>query len=134
MSKYLYGAAVQGIQNFIFQTNQLSDIVGASELVENICTTLFRELVHEFGDEYDKNSIVHAAGNIKHIFTDEKKCQDIVRDFPRKVVEYAPGITISQAASTFLYDVLWRMNKALGKNEEEFYRAAAGSRRCRTDI
>ena len=31
------------------------------------------------------------------------------------------------AASTFLYDVLWRMNKALGKNEEEFYRAVAGS-------
>ena len=31
------------------------------------------------------------------------------------------------AASTFLYDVLWRMNKALGKNEEVFYRAVAGS-------
>ena len=24
------------------------------------------------------------------------------------------------AASTFLYDVLWRMNKSTGKNEEEF--------------
>ena len=31
------------------------------------------------------------------------------------------------AASTFLYDVLWRMNKALGKNEEEFHCAVAGS-------
>ena len=31
------------------------------------------------------------------------------------------------AASTFLYDVLWRVNKALGKGEEEFYRAVAGS-------
>ena len=31
------------------------------------------------------------------------------------------------AASTFLYDVLWRMNKALGKDEEEFYRAVASS-------
>lgn len=105
MSKYLYGAAVQGIQNFIFQTNQLCDIVGASELVENICTTLFRKLVQ--GDdeknkripdtEYENNSIIHAAGNIKHIFTDAEECKRIVRDFPRKVVEYAPGITISQA-------------------------------------
>ena len=25
---YLYGAAIQGIQNFIFQTNELKDIVG----------------------------------------------------------------------------------------------------------
>lgn len=31
------------------------------------------------------------------------------------------------AASTFLSDVLWRINRALGKNEEEFYRAIAGS-------
>lgn len=98
MSKYLYGAAVQGIQNFIFQTNQLCDIVGASELVEKICTTLFRELVQ--GDDYENNSIIHAAGNIKHIFTDEKECQRIVREFPRRVVEYAPGITISQAVVT----------------------------------
>ena len=118
MSKYLYGAAVQGIQNFIFQTNQLSDIVGASELVENICTTLFRELVHESGDEYDKNSIVHAAGNIKHIFTDEKKCQDIVRDFPRKVVEYAPGITISQAVVT-LDDVGTDFDKKVNDLEDK---------------
>ena len=36
MAKYLYGAAVQGIQGFIFQTNKLRDIVGASELVERI--------------------------------------------------------------------------------------------------
>ena len=36
MEKYLYGAAVQGIQNFIFQTNELKDIAGASELVEKL--------------------------------------------------------------------------------------------------
>ena len=31
------------------------------------------------------------------------------------------------AASTFLYDVLVRINKALGKDEEDYYRALAGS-------
>ncbi len=31
------------------------------------------------------------------------------------------------AGSTFLYDVLWRINRALGKDDEDFYRAAAGS-------
>lgn len=31
------------------------------------------------------------------------------------------------AASTFLYDTLWRVNQALGKREEEFHRALAGS-------
>lgn len=32
MGKFLYGAAVQGIQNFIFQTNSLKEIIGASML------------------------------------------------------------------------------------------------------
>ena len=35
MTKFLYGASVQGFQRFIFQTNELKDIVGASELVES---------------------------------------------------------------------------------------------------
>ena len=47
MSKYLYGAAVQGIQNFIFQTNKLRDIIGASELVARVCTTMFSDLMGE---------------------------------------------------------------------------------------
>ena len=62
MSKYLYGAAVQGIQEFIFKTNELKHIVGASELVEQICTSAF--------DEFAKNgeSIVRAARKLFAIF------------------------------------------------------------------
>ena len=89
--KYLYGASVQGIQDFIFQTNTLKEIVGASELVEQICTTAFKE----YGNE--EESIVRAAGNIKHIFNCRKDCENAVLNFPKKVMTMAPGITISQA-------------------------------------
>lgn len=91
MSKYLYGAAVQGIQDFIFKTNELRHIVGASELVEQICTSAF--------DEFAKNgeSVVRAAGNIKFIFDNEEDCRKAVREFPKKVMTMAPGVTISQA-------------------------------------
>ena len=41
MSKYLYGASVQGIQGFIFETNKLKEIVGASDLVEWFCSEEF---------------------------------------------------------------------------------------------
>lgn len=92
-TKYLYGAAVQGIQSFIFQTNELKDIVGASELVNEICTKDF--------DEYSKTgeSIVRAAGTIKHIYA-ENEINDLektVKNFPKKVMSKAPGITVSQA-------------------------------------
>ena len=100
MSKILYGAAVQGIQGFIFQTNKLKDIIGASELVEKVCTSAFAEQAGTDIDSLhrDKNMIVMAAGNILYIFEDEDKCRDMVLYFPKKVMEMAPGITISQAA------------------------------------
>lgn len=93
--KYLYGASVQGIQNFIFQTSKLREIVGASELVEQICTTTFRQVASI--KEGDENIILNAAGNIKYIFDSKQKCQGFVRIFPKVVMEMAPGITISQA-------------------------------------
>lgn len=91
MRKYLYGAAVQGIQDFIFKTNELKHIVGASELVEQICTSSFEEFAN------NGESVVRAAGNIKFIFDKEDDCQKAVREFPKKVMTMAPGVTISQA-------------------------------------
>lgn len=100
--KYLYGAAVQAIQSYIFQTNQLQDIIGASELVAKICSELFEEAV---GKSYKEgNKVIGAAGNIKYIFDSEEECKAVVKIFPKKVVEAAPGITISQAVVDFTDD------------------------------
>jgi len=104
--KYLYGAAVQGIQEFIFQTNKLKEIVGASELVEKICTSALEELIEEicqpqkFEEGKHGETIVKAAGNIKHIFPEKSLCEAVVKNFPRKLMNMAPGITISQAVVT----------------------------------
>ena len=98
--KYLYGAAVQGIQQFIFQTNELKDIVGASELVESICTEEFENLLGK-PLQGNANAIINAAGNIKYEFDSREECERIVRLFPKMVTEAAPGITISQAVVPF---------------------------------
>lgn len=105
--KYLYGTAVQGIQGFIFQTNKLRDIVGASELVEEICTTKFASLVYDEKDlnyekakgklKADEKAILFAAGNVKYIFESKEACEKVVRVFPKVISEFAPGITVSQA-------------------------------------
>ncbi len=94
MSKYLYGASIQGIQSFIFQTNKLKEIVGGSELVEEVCTAGFYEFINS--DDENENIIVSAAGNIKFI-ADEETCKRLVREFPKHVLQKAPGITVSQA-------------------------------------
>ena len=90
--KYIYGASVQGIQGFIFQTNSLKDIVGGSELVEKVCTSLFTSQFLQGATE-----IIGAAGNIKCVYDDPRECQKTVLEFPKTVMEEAPGITISQA-------------------------------------
>lgn len=100
MTKYLYGASVQGIQEFIFKTNKLKEIVGASEIVEEICTSLF---IDQIGKENYKESnlIIGAAGNIKYVFDNQDLCKKLVLEFPKKVMEKVPGITISQAIVCF---------------------------------
>lgn len=94
---YLYGAAVQGIQSFIFQTNKLKEIVGASELVEELCTAVFEDLLFKNDIHAHYEKIISAAGNIKYIFEKKADLEKIVKVFPKTVAEKAPGITVSQA-------------------------------------
>jgi len=101
MSKYLYGASVQGIQSFIFQTNKLRDIVGASELVREVCEDMFSDFCEKKCKPQSHDVIVQAAGNIKCVFDDKDDCSKVVLDFPRQVLKAAPGITISQAVVPF---------------------------------
>jgi hypothetical protein len=99
MAKYLYGASVQGIQGFIFQTNKLKEIVGASQLVDNINGKLFPEFYKEKAgkDLLKENIILNAAGNIKCVIEDKSDLEIIVKEFPKQISNYAPGITLSQA-------------------------------------
>lgn len=100
MTKYLYGASVQGIQSFIFQTNKLKEIVGASEIVEKVCAEWFFKAAKKeesYNKDTDNDLILAAAGNIKYFFQTKEECELVVKTFPKFVMENAPGITISQA-------------------------------------
>ncbi len=94
MAQYLYGASVQGIQEFIFKTNQLQEIVGASEIVKSLEKEF--EQISNY-QENDPHILVNAAGNIKAIFEDKSKLEQVVKEFPKKIMQKAYGITISQA-------------------------------------
>ncbi len=107
MAKYLYGASVQGIQGFIFQTDKLKEIVGASELVEQICTKEFDAFCCDKGIQlFSDNAIIKAAGNIKYLFQSDEDCKQVVKEFPKFIANLAPGITISQAVVPLTGDLL----------------------------
>lgn len=95
MAKYLYGLSVQGIQEFIFTTNELKSIIGASEIIKNIN--------EDIKVKFEENIIINAAGNVKLIFdeSDKSTLEAHVLDFPKKIKQNAFGITISQAVVKF---------------------------------
>lgn len=98
MDRYLYGASIQGIQSFIFQTNKLREIVGASDLVDHLSSTYFKEFLQQNGVTFkEENLILSAAGNIKYEFENSKDCEKIVLNFPKAIMLEAPGIAVSQA-------------------------------------
>ena len=52
---------------------------------------------------------------MKYIFEDKAECEEVVRNFPRKVMTNAPGITISQAVVELGNDFVKSVNELEGK-------------------
>jgi len=103
MSRYLYGASVQGIQGFIFETNKLQEIVGASDLIEWFCSEGF---LARFSKDYEvqitkKDIVRNAGGNIRIVFSCKEELEKMVKNFPKYIMEKAYGITLSQAVVEF---------------------------------
>ena len=94
MSKYLYGASMQGLQDFIFQTNKLKEIIGASELIKS-----FDEfnLQKEFNLSQEPTIILQAAGNLRAIFSNEEDAKKVIKYLPKALMQKIYGITISQS-------------------------------------
>jgi len=99
MGRYLYGASVQGIQDFIFKTNKLKEIVGASEIVKDVANEFLKISGYEMDD---KHILLNTAGNIKAIFDNYDDCQKVVLEFEKIIQQKAFGITISQAIVEFV--------------------------------
>ncbi|WP_420572788.1 Cas10/Cmr2 second palm domain-containing protein [Kordia sp.] len=67
MHTYYYGFAVYSIQSYIFETNKLKEIIGASEIVEKVCKSKFQ---YHFKDFLQNATILlQAAGNIRCVFS-----------------------------------------------------------------
>jgi len=92
MSKYLYGASIQGIQGFIFETNKLQEIVGASEIIKGIEKSFKKKIT-----KYNTKFIMSAAGNMKAVFDIKDELQEFLHSFKKEVLTSAYGVTFSEA-------------------------------------
>lgn len=113
MTTYVYGGNFEGIQSYIYGTDKLKEIVGASELLNEICSAeLFsgsefdyqgaeNSLREKFGFnlKFDGNFeiIQAAASKLRIVFEKEDDCRMMMKEFPKIVRQAAPGIEFSQA-------------------------------------
>lgn len=113
MAQYLYGASIQGIQEYIFTTNDLQEIIGASEIIDSLgqkfqdkkkddgeIFAIFDELLNGKEKLVDK-ILLNAAGNFRAIVNGEENLKKIVYNLPKKIMQNAYGITISQATAPY---------------------------------
>lgn len=96
---YYYGFAAKGIQSFLQGTDRLRDLVGGSELVQNLCTTVVDTLRKQlWPNEADRpNVVVTAAGWARLIFQKTEDAEQFALWFPLVAGRYAPGLAVTQA-------------------------------------
>lgn len=82
---------ISGIQKYIFSTNQLKDIIGASELVRSIFENQTKEHNDNVLKKYGKE-IYCGGGNAVFEFDDEKKLKDFNKEFSTQVLDKTPGL------------------------------------------
>lgn len=101
MNSFLYGFSATKLQDFIFRTNVLQEIIGASEIIKSI-DSLGKDLQDFFGKNnisLNKNPeiILASAGNLRAIFDDEEDLQKVVLHLPKLIAMKSYGLGIAQA-------------------------------------
>lgn len=90
--KYLYAFSIKGIQEYIFSSNELKDIEGASEIIKDI-NEKFKNRVKK----YKCDILLNAAGNIKAVFENKNELEDVLKNFYKEVLEDGYGLLVTQA-------------------------------------
>lgn len=92
MTKKMYMYDVRGIQEYIFRTNKLKEIIGASEIVRGITEELFKKTADSLGynvelaegqlkfkfdepNDFDAEIFYNGGGNLLVLFEDDDKAQ-----------------------------------------------------------
>ena len=87
-----------GIQNFVFASNRLRDVVGGSELVHQ--ATSRQGWVEQLG--YQNQVIVGAGGNLLLRFDDHGQARNFAAQFSRKMLDEAPGLEVALVYHEYL--------------------------------
>jgi len=76
MRRYLLAAEADKIQDFIFRSSRLREVVGASQLLSRFCREGACELLKLCGGDEGKDVIISDGGSFRVVFSDKGKCEE----------------------------------------------------------
>ena len=119
---------VSGKQEYIFSSNRLKEVVGASKIIEFVTEILGRVIIEEMkSDKFSKDGLnqrkftevfdwknssgeikpirgnvhIEGGGNAIYIFTSEKQAQSFTKRFTKYVLEHFEGLDITVVTKDF---------------------------------
>jgi hypothetical protein len=100
---FLYLTAARGIQEFILRGNKLKEMIGGSQLIDQLTgkegSRLF-ELLGEIGinlkNPQECRVLTAAAGGARIWIRDEEKARQLARLWPLVAADHAPGVEVHQ--------------------------------------
>lgn len=95
MSEYYCAITISSIQDYIFKTNKLKEIIGGSLIIDKVCSSEY--LKEHIKDYNEDNLLLNAAGKVKYKFESKEKCQSFLSSYIRDVNQTAPGLKINYA-------------------------------------
>ncbi len=100
---FLYLTAARGIQDFILRGNKLREMIGGSQIVDQLTGkegSLLYRLLAEIGVDTDDAAacrvLTAAAGGARLWIADEAKARQLFRLWPFVAAHHAPGIEVVQ--------------------------------------
>lgn len=95
---WLYCFESKEIQKFIMRSDKLRDMVGGSELVNQLCGEFLIESIAGLGISESRRSIIaQAAGWARIVFDEKADVEKIYNAWPFLVNHFAPGLQIVQS-------------------------------------
>ncbi len=115
MTRYLLAAEADKIQDFIFCSSRLREVVGGSQLLSRFCEVVPRYLLSNYGGNPDRDIIINDAGSFRILFDDAKQAMD----FGEQLAEVYHRVTGGSLAVAEPVEVKEPIDQHFAKASEE---------------
>ncbi len=95
-SGYLYVFAAKGLQEFVFRSDQLQEMVGASDLIDLLPKRFCEETFSELSFAGEVEVLTEAAGSLRVLFELEDDAELLAKIWPMICANAAPGLDFVQ--------------------------------------